>query len=208
MTATSLGAILHQALVEILGRDELDLVLGLARALPRNSAGALAIGDQPDRQIIGRPLPAAPAIMAALEHNYGQQGGRGMALRVGRACFRYGLRAYGDQTGVNQLAFRLLPLPVRIRTGLGSMARLFQSRAGDQVRIAEEGGLLYCHVAPCPLCGTRRGPEPMCYLAVGTLQEALYWLSGGRDFRVEEVDCVGRGDNVCSFLIDPTPISQ
>jgi predicted hydrocarbon binding protein len=44
-------------------------------------------------------------------------------------------------------------------------------------------------------------------LAVGLLQEALYWLSGGKIFDVKEITCIARGDPACTIVIDPTPLS-
>ena len=43
--------------------------------------------------------------------------------------------------------------------------------------------------------------------AVGLLQEALYWLSGGKVFNVEEIACIARGDAACTIVIDQTPLS-
>jgi predicted hydrocarbon binding protein len=44
-------------------------------------------------------------------------------------------------------------------------------------------------------------------MAVGLLQESLYWLSGGKIFNVEETHCIARGDKACTIVIDRTPIS-
>jgi predicted hydrocarbon binding protein len=38
------------------------------------------------------------------------------------------------------------------------------------------------------------------------LQEGLRWVSGGMEFRVEEVDCIGMGHESCKFKIDKEPI--
>jgi predicted hydrocarbon binding protein len=41
---------------------------------------------------------------------------------------------------------------------------------------------------------------------VGLLQEALYWVSGGKVFNVEEKTCIAAGDKVCTIEIDQSPI--
>jgi predicted hydrocarbon binding protein len=41
---------------------------------------------------------------------------------------------------------------------------------------------------------------------VGILQEALYWVSGGKFFNVEETHCIAAGDNACLIEIDKQPI--
>jgi predicted hydrocarbon binding protein len=39
------------------------------------------------------------------------------------------------------------------------------------------------------------------------LQEALKWVSGGSEFRVNESKCVAVGDAVCEFVIQKEPIA-
>jgi predicted hydrocarbon binding protein len=34
----------------------------------------------------------------------------------------------------------------------------------------------------------------------------MKWLSGGKEFRVNESKCVAMGDNVCEFIIEKTPM--
>jgi predicted hydrocarbon binding protein len=145
--------------------------------------------------------------MESLEQTHGPQGGRGTALRIGRSCFQYGLREYGSMLGITEMAFRLLPLPAKFSIGAKSFADLFNKQTDQRVRIEEKNGTLLWHIERCPLCWGRHTDEPACHLAVGLLQECLYWMSGGKLFNVEEVACVGRGDSACTVLIDRTPLS-
>jgi len=39
------------------------------------------------------------------------------------------------------------------------------------------------------------------------IQEALYWVSGGKYFQVEEKTCIACGDSACTIVIDQTPMS-
>jgi predicted hydrocarbon binding protein len=41
---------------------------------------------------------------------------------------------------------------------------------------------------------------------VGLLQEALYWVSGGKVFNVAEKTCVAAGDQACTIVVDESPI--
>jgi predicted hydrocarbon binding protein len=41
---------------------------------------------------------------------------------------------------------------------------------------------------------------------VGLLQEALYWVSGGKFYDVEEQDCIAMGDAACVIIIDKVAI--
>ena len=147
------------------------------------------------------------ALQASLEKVYGPRGGRGVALRVGRSSFRYGLKEYGSMLGLTEMAFRLLPLPTKLRTGARVFADLFNKHTDQKVRVDESENKIYWIIEHCPLCWERTADEAICHLAVGVLQEALYWLSGGKVFSVEETTCVARGDETCTIVIDQTPLS-
>ncbi len=142
-----------------------------------------------------------------LEQAYGPHGGRGLALRIGRACFNYGVRQYSTQLGLTQMAFRLLPLPSKLHAGASAFAELFNNFTDQRVRVEEEGGTILWHIERCPLCWERKAQAPVCHLAVGLLQEALYWLSGGKVFNVEEKTCIAAGDQTCTIVIDQSPLS-
>lgn len=147
------------------------------------------------------------ALQASLEKVYGPRGGRGVALRVGRSSFRYGLKEYGSMLGLTEMAFRLLPLPTKLHTGARVFADLFNKHSDQKVRVDESENKIYWIIEHCPLCWGRTADEAICHLAVGVLQEALYWLSGGKVFSVEETACVARGDETCTIVIDQTPLS-
>ncbi len=115
-----------------------------------------------------------------LEQAYGPHGGRGLALRIGRACFNHGVRQYSTQLGLTETAFRLLPLSAKIPAGAKAFAELFNNFTDQRVRVEEDSGNWLWHIDRCPLCWERHSQEPVCHLAVGLLQEALYWLSGGK----------------------------
>jgi predicted hydrocarbon binding protein len=88
------------------------------------------------------------------------------------------------------------------------MARIF-SQVSDQYSTVTESETDFIYtIHRCPVCWGRAGlDKPVCYIAVGLLQEGLKWLSGGNEFRVNETKCVAMGESVCEFLIQKTPIS-
>ena len=135
-------------------------------------------------------------LQSTLEQAYGPRGGRGLALRVGRAAFKYGLKEYGSMLGLTEMAFRLLPLPTKLHTGAKAFADLFNKHTDQKVRIEEKDNKIFWHIDQCPLCWERKAEEPICHLAVGLLQESLYWVSGGKVFNVEEIACIAHGDGV------------
>jgi predicted hydrocarbon binding protein len=196
-----MGRIILLAMEEVLGREGVHSVI-------RQASLASHLDNLPD----ARPdktfsFETVSLLMESLEQAYGPQGGRGTALRVGRACFQYGLREYGSMLGLTEMAFRLLPLASKFSVGSKSFADLFNKHTDQVVRVEEKDGKLFWHIERCPLCWERHTTEPVCHLAVGLLQESLYWLSSGRIFNVEEIACIARGDPACTILIDKTPIS-
>ena len=184
-----------------MGRNGVNAVLKLS-SLPE-----LIDAYPPDNTELSFDFKTLGTITDMLEHAYGPHGGRGLALRIGRACFNYGVRQYGRQLGLTEMTFRLLPLPAKVGAGAKVFAELFNNFTDQRVRLEDEDGKLLWHIDRCPLCWERTAQDPVCHLAVGLLQEALYWLSGGKVFNVEEQTCIAAGDTTCTIVIDKTPIS-
>jgi len=195
-----MGLIILSSMEEIVGRNGVHAILKLA-SLP-----SLINTYPPDTNELAFPFKTVSDITDILEQIYGPHGGRGLALRIGRACFNNGIRPYGLQMGITEPAFRLLPLNAKVNTGAKAFAELFNKFTDQRVRIEEEDGVILWHIERCPLCWERHAHEPVCHLAVGLLQEALYWLSGGKVFNVEEKTCIASGDETCTIAIDRSPI--
>ena len=195
-----MGRIILLSMEEVMGRNGVNAVLKLG------SLSSLIENYPPDNTELGFSFPTVNMLTEMLEHMYGPHGGRGLSLRVGRACFNYGLRQYGTQLGLTEMAFRLLPLPTRLSAGATAFAELFNRYTDQRVRVEQEDGKLLWHIERCPLCWERKASEPVCHLAVGLLQEALYWVSGGKVFNVEEKTCIAAGDQTCTIVIDQSPL--
>ena len=126
---------------------------------------------------------------------------------MGRACLKYGLREFGSDLGFTDLTFRLLPLPTRLKVGSEALAKMFNQLSDQRIHFELEKKYIYWHIEQCPLCWEGQAEGPYCALAIGFLQEALYWVSGGKYFLVEEKKCIAFGDSECTIVIDQTPIS-
>ncbi len=196
-----MGRIILQGMEEIIGRNGVHAVLNLASLSEYIENYPPAVSDRT------LPFKLVSDLHVALEQAYGPRGGRGLALRIGRATFAYGLKEYGSQLGLTEMAFRLLPLPTKLHVGAKSFAELFNRHTDQVVRIEETDTHLLWNIERCPLCWGRHSDGPVCHLAVGLLQESLYWLSGGKIFNVEETHCIARGDSACIIEIEKTPIS-
>ena len=196
-----MGRLILQGMEEVMGTSGVNTVLHLGSL---NSIIENYPTTSSERTF---SFETVSALQASLEKVYGPRGGRGVALRVGRSSFRYGLKEYGSMLGLTEMAFRLLPLPTKLRTGARVFADLFNKHSDQNVRVDESENKIYWIIEHCPLCWERTADEAICHLAVGVLQEALYWLSGGKVFSVEETACVARGDETCTIVIDQTPLS-
>jgi predicted hydrocarbon binding protein len=142
----------------------------------------------------------------AMETMYGPRGGRALSLRAGRKAFDQGLKNFGAMVGVADRAFRMLPMKLRMKVGLGAMARAFSSTS-DQISYVreEEDHFLYV-IERCPVCWGRHSETPICHAALGIIQEGLNWGTGGLSFKTAEVSCIARGDPACNFVISKEPL--
>ncbi|MFQ5421486.1 MAG: V4R domain-containing protein, partial [Anaerolineae bacterium] len=141
-----------------------------------------------------------------LDEIYGPRGGRGLALRGGRAIFSRGLKQFGALAGVGDLAFKVLPLSTKLKIGVPAVARIFTQFSDQTSRVKEFDDHFLYYIDRCSMCWERHTDRPICFIAVGILQEALRWVSGGLEFRVEEIECIAMGAEACLFKIDKEPI--
>ncbi len=196
------GYITLKALEDVMGKNGLNAILNLA--------GLNHYVDNYPADNLEKTFDFADlsSINIALEEMYGPRGGRGLALRAGRATFADALRNFGALAGAGDLAFKVLPLQAKMRIGIPAMAKIF-SQVSDQYSTVEERENEFVYtIHKCPVCWGRSGVDkPVCFIAVGLLQEGLKWVSGGNEFRVNESRCVALGDEVCEFIIQKEPIA-
>jgi predicted hydrocarbon binding protein len=191
-----MGRMYLLALEDVMGKNGLNAIL--------NAAGLRArINNYPaDNLDLGWSFREMSTIGQALDDRYGTKGGKGIAIRAGRALFHYTLKDFGAVLGIGNLAFRVLPLGTKIKMGLSAMADTF-NKTGDQlVRVEGEGDRFFYHVEHCPECWGRSAKTPTCHTNLGLLQEALHRVTGGKTVRITEIHCVARGDASCTYQID------
>jgi predicted hydrocarbon binding protein len=196
------GLIIIESLSNVMGKNGLNAILNLAHL------SGLIDNLPPDNLARAFDFADVSAINQALEEMYGPRGGRGLALRAGRATFADVLRNFGALAGAGDLAFRVLPLLTKMKIGIPAMAKIF-SQVSDQYSTVVEMETEFIYtIHRCPVCWGRSGlDKPVCYIAVGLLQEGLKWLSGGNEFRVNETKCIAMGEEVCEFIIQKAPVS-
>ncbi len=189
------------AMEDVMGRNSLNAVLKMAHL--SHYADALP----PDTLERAFDFADFMAINLALEELYGPRGGRGVALRAGRACFAQRMRNFGAMVGVAHPLFSTLPLDLRVRVGLHAIAGIF-TRFSDQVTHVVEHNMGYnLVVEQSPACWGRSADRPVCHSIAGVIQECARWAGGGHEFWVVETKCQAVGDEQCVFTIDKKPIN-
>jgi predicted hydrocarbon binding protein len=190
-----------EAMEEIMGKNGLNAILNLAGL-------SEYIGNYPpDNLEKSFDFAYFTALQVALEDMYGPRGGRGLALRAGRATFAEGLRGFGALAGVGDLAFKVLPLAAKLKIGLPSLANILTQFSDQISNVYEEGGDKYIYTLErCPMCWKRKADRPVCYAGQGLLQEALRWVSGGHEFKVDMATCIAKGDDMGRYVIFKDPI--
>jgi bacteriochlorophyll 4-vinyl reductase len=142
----------------------------------------------------------------ALETMYGLRGARGMELRAGRVAFNYGLKEFGPLLGMADLALKLMPLGMKLKIALNAVAQTFDRFSDQPTHVEERKGQFHYVIEKCPVCWHRHSDSACCHIARGIIEESLRWVSGGKNFRVEEIECRATGDPTCTFVIDKEPL--
>jgi predicted hydrocarbon binding protein len=197
-----MARIYMQALEEVMGKNGINALLNLSKL-------QFLIDNYPEANL-NRQFDFADfgALGQGIFDMYGPRGGRGLALRAGRAAFAEGLSKFGATAGAADLAFKVLPGSTKLKVGLKAMAETFTKFSDQESTVDDPGGDHFVYtIHKCPVCWGRKGDKPICYGAVGILQEGLRWVSGGKDYRVEETDCVGCGQDACRFNVFKEPVS-
>lgn len=189
------------AFEEVMGKNGLNALLNQAALFP------LTVNYPPEDEKRAVPFETISLIQSALELGYGPHGGRGLALRAGRVFFSHGLRAYGPGLGFHAAAFRFQPPELKLTSVLNTLAGFFNQHTDQKVTLEESEQAIFWRIEQCPWCWGRRGFEPLCQFAVGMVQEALYWVSGGRFYNVGEETCIAQGDPACLVVIDRAPLA-
>lgn len=195
-----MGRIFLLALEDVMGQNGLHAILRMAGL--ENYIDNLP-PDNLEKQF---DFAEIAALLMALEQMYGPRGGRGLAQRAGRALFANGLKNFGALAGAGDLAFKVLPLDTKMKIGVPAIAKIFNN-VTDQISNVTDHGEYYLYTLErCSMCHNRQSDKPCCYTAVGILQEALKWVSGGHEFRVDIETCMACGDDIGRLRIYKEPV--
>jgi len=185
-----------------MGQNGLNALLSLA--------GLEQYIDDPPPNTLDRQFDFAhmAALNQALEDMYGGRGGRGIALRIGRACFSRGLRDFGAFGGVSDPAFQALSMDDRIFTGLKALAAIFNNFSDQHTEVEDDDNKFQVIVDDSPMAWGRQSDKPVCHALGGIMQECLRWVSNGYEFYLQEVSCHAVSRDECIFTINKKPIGR
>jgi predicted hydrocarbon binding protein len=188
------------ALEDVMGKNGVNVILNMA------NLSQLVNQLPPDNMEKAFDFADFSSISGALDEMYGARGGRGLALRAGRATFNDVLKDFGALAGVGDVAFKVLPINTKMKIGLSAMAKIF-SQISDQTSSFEEYDDHYLYkIHRCPVCWGRKTDKPACFLATGLLHASTVWVSGGQEFKIVQTTAKSVGDESCDFVIMKAPI--
>jgi predicted hydrocarbon binding protein len=191
------------ALIDVMGKNGLNAILNYAHLREY-------INQYPPDDLEKKfDFADFSAVQNAMVEMYGEKGGQTFLRRAGRTVFSTCLSRQGALAGVSSEAFQNLPLQTRMRIGLQAMARVF-SQISDITATVEDGGDYFRYlVQRCSECwGQQTKDKSICYYGVGLLEEGLFYISAGREYRIIETKCLAKGDDVCEYTIDNVPINS
>jgi hypothetical protein len=197
-----IARLLLLAMEDVMGRNGLNAILSLA------SLEQYIDRIPPDNLARQFDFAALAALSQALEEMYGARGGRGMALRIGRACFASGMKYFGAMAGMADPAFQALDLESRSRLGLEALAAIFSNFSDQRTLVSEQADTFHLETAFSPMAWGRTADKPVCHALVGIIQESLRWASDGYEYVVQETSCRAAGGQSCVFRVNKKPIGQ
>jgi hypothetical protein len=149
------------------------------------------------------------AINGTLDTIYGLRGGRGLNQKSGELFFSKGLRKFGAFCGTSHPEFIKLSLESKLKVGVPTIARVFSKFSDQLSTVQDDGDAFLFHIFRCPACwGRKSNDRMMCFSFVGLLKEGLKSISGGHEFRIEEIACKSNGAESCTFRIQKEPLDR
>lgn len=197
---SKLGYVTLVSLEDVMGKNGVNAILNLANLRSWINSYPL---DTLEKRL---DFADYSAINGSLDDIYGTRGGRGLAMRAGRASFDHVLRGFSVFAGVGDFAFKILPASSKLKVGLGAIARVLSQVSDQHVTVVENADHFVYTVEYCSVCWGRQTTIPTCHIVVGMIQAALKWISGGSEFNVVETKCTAMGDKDCVFIIQKEPV--
>jgi predicted hydrocarbon binding protein len=193
------GRSILTAAEEILGAQGVNALLNLA-GLPQY------IGNYPPDNIKKEfPFEHVAAIQEGLRDMYGTKGARVFATKGGEQTFNHSLEKYGKVQKAAQAAMAVGSMRTRLKAGLLFFAKFFNTVSDQVVRVEEDETHWKWIIERCPMCHGKNANEPVCHLAVGVLNAASNWATGGESLRIKATECIAQGATEGVILLEKPP---
>lgn len=188
------------AMEDVMGQHGLTTILSMA--------GLDTYIDSPPPDNLARQFDFVymAALSQALEDVYGTRGGRGIALRIGRATFSKGFKSFGMLAGMAHPAFTVLPLDERVALGVQAVTAVFTRFSDQATTVADTGDAYLFTVENSPMAWGRSAERPVCHALAGIIQEGMRWASRSYEYHVQEIACRAAGGDACVFRVSKQPI--
>lgn len=189
--------LLFMSIEEVMGADGMKAVLNGAHLQQY-------IGNYPPNTLdLGVKFSEYGLAEQAVETFYGPRGARAMLTRVGREVFRYGLREQSAVLGMAGNALKSLPLismQAKMKILLQQIVSAANKTVNQPTRLEEDAESFIVVVDQC-VCEYRPPHlNPCCLVTVGTLTEAMKWLTD-KQFDIKEITCLNVGADACRYRI-------
>ncbi len=193
------GRSILTAAEEILGVKGVNALLNLA-GLPEY------IGNYPPDNIKKEfPFEHVAAIQEGLREMYGTKGARVFATKGGEQTFNHSLEKYDKVQKAAQAAMTVGSSRTRLKAGLLFFAKFFNTVSDQVVRVEEDETHWKWIIERCPMCHGKQSSEPICHLAVGVLNAASNWATGGEQLRIKATECKAMGAPEGIILLEKPP---
>ena len=181
---------------EILGKDKVDVVLYLTDLQDY-------IGNYPPHTINKEfPFEHVSRFQQGLHDLFGPRRARVLEMRGGAKIFNFSLEKYALVQKAARAATSVGSEEMQYRLALQFFAKFFNAVSDQIVRVAEDQSCWYWIIDRCPMCWGRTADEPICHLGVGLLRSISFWVTGGKEFRISETECIAMGGEACIYTID------
>jgi len=194
-----------QAAEEIVGKPGLGIVL-------RNAGLERFIDNYPPEEFVINKVISNGEYAnfnASLISFFGRAS-KSMSIRIGRQWSHQAIAKQSAAMGLAAVfAARLLPVPSQIKMLMENMQGTFRRQAeavgGEFHSSVEVRETTIAYIAnDCPMCAGKQASDHICWSWVGTLQEALSWMTG-KEFDIVEVACRATGAPACIWEVQKTP---
>ena len=195
------GHVMLKATEEAIGEAELAAILNTAKI-------SQYINKYPPEDLKKEfPFEHIGLLWQVIYQRYGSQEAYAIAKSAGYGSFQAGLKKFESfARASSSVTKRIASLETRAKLGLKTFASYFQMLSDEKVIVDEDEDHWYWRITLCPMCWGWKAQEPVCYLAVATLEAAFEWVSDGLHYDIAETECIAQGGKHCVVAINKKPV--